>query len=85
MYILAQMYCIQYNQPTTMENKKASNFILIIIAIILGTTLYKQFDFDTHQFENTGLAAIYIIVFVTCIVLIIKNIVNNRKKSNNKD
>ena len=55
-----------------MENKKAPNFFLIIIAIILGQALYKQFDFENLTFEKPALAILYIIVFVICIYLLVK-------------
>lgn len=46
-----------------MENKKPLSFVFIIIAIILGVTLFKQFDFKNLKFENTGLAIVYMIGF----------------------
>jgi membrane protein DedA with SNARE-associated domain len=56
-----------------MENKKASTFILSIVAIILGVTLYRQFDFETFKFEKTGLAIVYLIVFVISVFILIKD------------
>lgn len=56
-----------------MENKKASSFVFAIIAIILGTTLYKQFDFEKLTFEKPALAALYIIVFLFSIFVLIRN------------
>jgi len=65
-----------------MENKsKASVFIFSIIAIILGSTLYKQFNFETLKFEKPALAVVYIIVFVCSILVLIKNF---RKRSEKK-
>jgi len=55
-----------------MEKKKTRSFTLIIAAIILGATLFKQFDFKTLKFEHTGLAIVYIIVFVASVYLLIK-------------
>lgn len=63
-----------------MENKKASSFVFWIIAIILGVTLYKDFDFQNFRFEKPALAAIYIIVFVAAVFLIIKNFRKNNSK-----
>lgn len=37
-----------------MEKNKASSFIFGIIAIILGSVLFKQFDFKTLKFEHTS-------------------------------
>jgi len=57
-----------------MEKKKAIPFTLSIVAIILGVTLYKKFDFKTLRFEHNGLAIIYGIVFISCLFLIIRNL-----------
>jgi hypothetical protein len=57
-----------------MEKKQALTVIFSVIAIILGITLYKKFDFETFKFENTGLAIIYIITFIGSLFVIIKNV-----------
>ena len=59
-----------------MENTKASSFVLTIIAIILGVTLFKKFDFEKLEFEKTGLAIVYIIAFVISIYFLIRNFKN---------
>jgi membrane protein DedA with SNARE-associated domain len=48
------------------------NPIWAIVAIILGVTLYKQFDFQTMQFEKPAMAVIYAITFVAAIFFLIK-------------
>ena len=63
-----------------MENKKPLVFTFSIIAIILGVTLFKQFDFEKLRFEKTGSAIIYIIVFVICIYFLIKSRKNQPEK-----
>jgi predicted ferric reductase len=63
-----------------MENKKGINFFLGIVAIILGWTLFKQFDFENLKFKHTGLAIIYIVTFVFSISVLIKNYKNSPKK-----
>lgn len=50
-----------------MENKKVLSFTFTIVAIILGITLFKQFDFKNFKFENTGLAIVYFIGFAIAI------------------
>lgn len=55
-----------------MKNKKTPNFFLVIIAIILGQAVFKQFDFENLKFEKPALAIIYILVFVTAIYLLVK-------------
>ena len=62
-----------------MENKKALLFTFTIIAIILGTTLCKQFDFENLRFEKTGLAIVYLIGFTISIYFLIKNFRNQPK------
>lgn len=44
-----------------MSNKKELPFLLIIIAIILGWTLFRKFDFENLRFEQPALAIVYII------------------------
>lgn len=61
-----------------MDNKKPPVFTLSIVAIILGVTLYKQFDFDTLRFENTGLAIVYIIVFVVAVFILMRYFIQRK-------
>ncbi|WP_447636335.1 hypothetical protein [Flavobacterium microcysteis] len=63
-----------------MEKNKASSFIFGIIAIIVGSVLFKQFDFKTLKFEHTGLAIIYGITFIFSIYILMKNAKNSSKK-----
>jgi len=56
-----------------MENKKVLLFVFRITAIILGVTLFKQFDFEKLKFEKTGLAIVYIVAFVISIYILMKN------------
>jgi len=55
-----------------MKYKIAPNFFFVIIAIILGVALFKQFDFQNLKFEKPALAVVYIIVFIICIGFMIK-------------
>ncbi len=54
-------------------NNKTSSFIFTIIAVILGVTLYKQFDSNTFRFKNNALALVYLVTFVFSVVVIIRN------------
>jgi uncharacterized membrane protein YccC len=63
-----------------MENKKVLTFTLTIVAIILGVTLFKQFDFETLRFANTGLAIVYMIGFAISVYFL----VNNRRGTSKK-
>jgi predicted ferric reductase len=55
-----------------MSNKKGQPFPLIIIAIVLGWTIFKQFDFENLKFEKPLMAVIYILTFVMTIYFIFK-------------
>jgi uncharacterized membrane protein YdcZ (DUF606 family) len=55
-----------------MNYKIAPNFFCVVIALIVGAALYKQFDFQNFTVENPVLAIIYAIVFIGCIVFMIK-------------
>ena len=59
-----------------MEKNNALTFTLTIVAIILGVVLFKQFDFETLKFKHTGLAVIYLIVFIASVFILIKNFTN---------
>lgn len=56
-----------------MQNNKSITFVFWVIAIILGVTLFKQFDFKTLKFENPAMAVIYAIIFLFSVYYIIKN------------
>ena len=55
-----------------MEKMKTPNFFLVIVAIIVGSALFKQFDFETLKFEKPALAIVYLIVFVVTIYWMVK-------------
>lgn len=56
-----------------MKNKKGLPFPLVIIAIVLGWTIVKQFDFENLKFEKPAMAVIYILTFVMTVYMIFKN------------
>lgn len=63
-----------------MKSKKFPSIIFIIIAIILGSALYKQFDSETLKFKNTYLAILYFTTFISCVYIVIKDYTNRPKK-----
>ncbi|MBF4491004.1 hypothetical protein IRZ83_00515 [Flavobacterium sp. JLP] len=63
-----------------MENKKLLSFTFWIVAIILGVTLFKQFDFKNLKFEKTGLAIVYIIAFLISVFVLVRNYRNRSEK-----
>lgn len=56
------------------------NFSFAIIAIILGVSLFRQFDYETLTFEKPALAVVYLIAFTMSIFFLIKG----RKKNEGK-
>ena len=68
-----------------MEKNKAPMFTLIIVAIILGVTLFKQFDFEKLRFEQTGLAIVYSVVFIFAIYVLIKNSKSKKQQPTSRD
>lgn len=55
-----------------MKYKIAPNFFSVIMAVIIGGGLYKQFDFQNLTFEKPALVAVYSIAFIACIGFMIK-------------
>ncbi len=56
-----------------MSTKKGLSFPLLIIAIVIGATIFKQFDFKTLRFEEPAMAVIYILTFLMTVYFIFKN------------
>jgi hypothetical protein len=56
-----------------MSNKKGQAFLFAIIAIILGWTLFKQFDFESLKFEKPALAILYTLTFLASVYFLIKS------------
>lgn len=63
-----------------MQNNKESSFIFIIVALILGSALYKHFDFQNMKFEKPALDTVYLITFAVSIYFIVKNYRNRPEK-----
>lgn len=55
-----------------MSNQKGQPFPLIIIAVVLGWTIFKQFDFENFKFDNPAMAVIYILTFLMTVYFIFK-------------
>ena len=68
-----------------MENNKALRITFSVIAIILGVTLFKQFDRETLKFENTGLAIVYIVVFIFAVFILIKSLKNKKQQPRSRN
>lgn len=61
-------------------NSKAPVFTFSIVAIILGSALYKQFDFETLKFEKPALAALYGVVFIFSLIILVKHFMKKSEK-----
>jgi len=48
------------------------NIPLIIVAIILGVTIFKHFDFETLTFKKTWLDLVYVLAFIITLLLLFK-------------
>jgi predicted ferric reductase len=55
-----------------MKNKNEYSFPLLIITVVLGWTIYKQFDFQNLKFEKPAMAVVYILTFLLTVYLILK-------------
>lgn len=56
-----------------MSTKKGLSFPLVIIAIVIGATIFKQFDFKTLRFDEPAMAVIYILTFLMTVYFIFKS------------
>ncbi|WP_281635819.1 hypothetical protein [Flavobacterium marginilacus] len=63
-----------------MENKKIPSFAFAIVAIILGSALFKHFNFEDMSFQKPLLDALYLIIFVFSIYALIKSRKNRTEK-----
>ena len=61
------------DNPDKIENKKGPSIIFIILAIIIGSGLWREIDFANQTVKNPALAAVYLITFAVCVSLIVKS------------
>jgi membrane protein DedA with SNARE-associated domain len=57
-----------------MSNKKGQPFPFVIIAIVLGWTIFKQFDFENLKFEKPALTIVYVLTFLMSVYFLVKNV-----------
>lgn len=55
-----------------MRFKIVPNFFSIVMILILGGALIREFDFENVTFENPALALVYLIAFVISVGFMIK-------------
>ncbi len=63
-----------------MEPKRSLSFPFLIIAIIIGVTLYKQFDFQSLTFKKPAMAVVYFIGFAIAMYVLIKDFKKKAEK-----
>ncbi|WP_445452009.1 hypothetical protein [Flavobacterium sp. 25HG05S-40] len=63
-----------------MNTKRSLSIPFIIIAVILGSALYKQFDFQTQSFKQPALSLIYGISFIFAVFIVVKDFVKPPQK-----
>ncbi len=55
-----------------MAKRKGYSFPLIIIAVVIGWTIFRDFDFKNLKFEKPALAVVYILTFLMTLYFIFK-------------
>jgi hypothetical protein len=64
-----------------MERKtNGLSIVFLIIAIIVGSALYKQFDFQTMKFAKPALSVVYLITFVASVVVLVRGLTRRSEK-----
>lgn len=56
-----------------MEKKKTLNFSIVILTFILAIGIYKQYDFDSHDFKKPALVVVYAVSLAAGIYLLLKD------------
>ncbi|GAA3977857.1 hypothetical protein GCM10022246_32670 [Pedobacter ginsengiterrae] len=55
-----------------MKNKIGFNPIFALLAFPIGLALFREFDFQNFEFKKPALGILYLITFITCIILMLK-------------
>ncbi|MEO0312621.1 MAG: hypothetical protein RIQ89_2278 [Bacteroidota bacterium] len=63
-----------------MNTKRGINFFALIILIVIGSKLYKHFDFKELKFEKPGIDTLYLITFVLLLFVVIRDLINRKHK-----
>jgi hypothetical protein len=59
-------------------NNRNFSLPLVIVAIILGATVYKHFNFQTFTFKESWLDIVYLITFVIVLFFLFKGKVQSK-------
>ena len=63
-----------------MQKNNPPVFTLTIVAIIVGSALFKQIDFQNFTVEKKVLSAIYFVTFATSVFILAKHYIGKSKK-----
>lgn len=63
-----------------MQTKKSLSFVGLIVAIIVGRALYREYDAAAGAFKNNGLAVIYFLTFAVALYLLIRGFIKQPEK-----
>jgi len=59
-----------------MDSQKTLLYTMGIVAVILGITLVRQFDFATYRFDHTPMAMVYVVGLAIALYAIINHLRN---------
>lgn len=59
-------------------NNRNFSFPLVIVAVILGITIYKHFNFKTLTFKESWLDVVYLVTFVIVLFFLFKGKVQSK-------
>lgn len=63
-----------------MQKKGSLNIVLLIITLIVGGGLWREFDTATMKFKNTGLAIVYGLTFLFAVYMLLKDLIKGSGK-----
>lgn len=63
-----------------MQKNNPPIFTLSIVAIIVGSALFKQIDFTNFTVEKKALSAIYFVTFMFSVFVLAKHFISKSKK-----
>lgn len=66
------------------QKKNNFNVFFAIMAIILGSKLYKHTDFQNLRFEKPLIDSIYLITFIGCVFFVVKGFLNRNNNVENQ-
>lgn len=56
-----------------MEKSNAPVFLMIIVAVIVGSALYKQINFNKMTVDNPALSVLYAVTFLFAVAVLVRH------------